>query len=167
MKLKIAALTAVLALTGCADMNIPIINADAVGIARTVGDRAAYDGNLQFKSGTGLVYTRSSQCGRNCGNHAALAAKLDAEKAAKEQVYQAQHEENIREYGRQARQGEIIKKCEIRTVLYTAKRKDAYEDAIRTHGFDAKVTKVYAEEYNMARNNFFKNLDRCVEVMSK
>lgn len=170
MKLKIAAISTILFLTGCANIppGGPIINADELGVIRTAADRTAYDGNVKFVPGSGITYTRATnQCGRNCGSHAVLAAKLDAEKAAREAAYEEQYQANLKEYSRQSRQSEIIKKCEMRVTMFTAKRQDDYRESVMTNGYNSKVTRVYAQELNTAKQNFFKNIDRCVEVMSK
>ena len=85
MKLKIALIAATLTLTGCVMPNGPIYNASEVGKIRTQADVDARTGTLQWHNGTGVVYTRTPmQCGKNCANHAELAAKMDAERAAEQ-----------------------------------------------------------------------------------
>lgn len=81
MKLKIA-LLAILALTGCQMPNGPIYNASEVGQIRTQAEVDSRTGEVQWRNGTGITYTRTpNQCGKNCAAQAELAAKMDKERA--------------------------------------------------------------------------------------
>lgn len=81
MKLKIALIAAATLLTGCQMPQGSIYNASEVGKIRTQAEVDARTGEVQWRNGTGLTYTRTpNQCGKNCAAQAELAAKLDEER---------------------------------------------------------------------------------------
>ena len=163
MKLKIALLSMSVLLTGCVNMpEGPIYNASDIGVVKTQAEADAFLGETKFRPGTGITYTRkTNQCGSNCGKYAELAAKLDAEKKAREEAYEPQHQANLKQYARESKNIEIVQKCEFKVQLTVAARIDAYESAVVERGFNDPTTQRLGKEAIRAKKTMYRDMNQC------
>lgn len=168
MKLKLLVIMASLMLTGCAANNVPIFNADEVGIARTAADREQYQGEFDFKGGTGLIYTRkTNQCGNNCAQHAELAKEIEAQKDAQARAGNPEWERIVAREKAAYKRQEVFNRCHNGAQLHLAAYQDKFNDSMKMNGFDSPETRAAGKKLVEFERDFYSLVNQCVDKYNK
>lgn len=155
---------AALTLTGCVMPQGDLVSSSEVGKARTVLDKGAYEGDLKFKNGTGLVYQRNTnQCGKNCNAHAELAAKLDRERAEREAAGNPEWERIVAREKEGYRRQEAMKRCERGIIMKSAILRERAYDATKVYGYGSEQSLKANREFVEFKNKSLNILNKCVK----
>lgn len=140
MKLKIALLLAAVTLTGC-----------QAGSFTTNGD-------LAFKSGTGLTYSRGvNQCGGPCDRYDDI--KIERPQLGNPGDFEREQEA--------LRRSAIAGKCQMLMDGYLEAVKARYLEAYLTGGPSAAEYKKYKKKYIEGSNNYLTHVNNCTDKSLK
>lgn len=153
-------------LSGCAVQYGDAVSADEVGKARIAAEQKQFDGEMKFRAGSGLVYTRANnQCGNNCAKYAQRELEFQREQESKREAVLAKHQAEMK------RQDEI----EYRAIYYTrcvnlvsgfinSKEIEKHE-AVMSH--DLNKVKSLDKELKEFKSEANGAVERCIEKMSE
>lgn len=164
MKLKFALIAATLALTGCVQPYGDVVSMSEVGQVRQAADARVYQGDLEFHSGTGIVYKRANnQCGSNCGKYAELEMKMAREEAARLEAGNADYERARAREKIAYKRAAIAQKCEMGMNLRLAQAEQEYHESMLTKGFNSKATQAAGSKMVKLRKTSHKITNQCIK----
>lgn len=165
MKLKIALIAATLSLTGCAGLAPygEVVDSSDVGQVRVAHEQRVYEGDLKWRNGSGLTYTRKpNQCGKNCAKYAEADRQV-AEARADMSGMEADMK-RVREKEERALRGQQAQNwCVNYFVLFRASYADKFNRALRATGVDSKETRAAAKTLDALDDNSLKLINECTE----
>jgi hypothetical protein len=155
-------IAASLLLSGCAVQYGEVVTADEVGKARIAAEQKQYDGEVKFRAGSGITYTRAnSQCGNNCGKYAAREVEFQREQEARYDEVMAKHKAEMKRQDDLYKRQKLASDCQQHINIQMAAYEDEYRDMLRTKGY--KASQDFAGQLVKARKNYMSYVNKCIE----
>lgn len=155
-------IAASLLLSGCAVQYGEAVTADEVGKARIAAEQKQYDGEVKFRAGSGITYTRANnQCGNNCGKYAAREIEFQREQESKRESVLAKHQAEMK------RQDDLYKKQKLYSMCYNhinlqiSIHEARYYEMLETESFDK--ARDYKKQINKLKTKVPAALEQCME----
>lgn len=156
-------IAASLLLSGCAVQYGEVVTADEVGKARIAAEQKQYDGEVKFRAGSGITYTRAnSQCGNNCGKYAAREVEFQREQEARHDEVMAKHQAEMKRQDNLYKKQKLYSMCYNHINLQLSIHEARYYEMLETQDFDK--ARAYKAEINKLQKKVPAAIEKCIEI---
>lgn len=151
-----------LLLSGCAVQYGDAVSADEVGKAKIAAEQKQYNGDMKFRAGSGLVYTRANnQCGNNCGKYAQQEIEFQREQESKREAVLAKHQAEMKRQDDLYKKQKLYAMCVNHINLQISVHETRYYEMLETQNFSE--ARAYGNQIRQLKKKANTAVEQCIE----